>query len=169
MMSPRKSELRDPLAAASLDRGERFVAFDLLGVGCAAPVAMVREILRFSPVTRVPAMPPWLRGVTNVRGQAIAVADLGPRFGAPLVVAGGQACILLVESEWKGEAMDIGLLVEAVTGVLALGPEEIEHPPSFGTRIPARYLRGLGRQRGRFVHLLDLGLLLSPQELLPTV
>jgi purine-binding chemotaxis protein CheW len=154
-------------AAAPAAALQLFVAFSTMGAICAAPVTTAREILRCGPITRVPAMPPWLRGVTNVRGQVIPVADLPPRFGLPPTRVTQQACILMVDTAWKGDKVEFGLLVESIVGILALGEGDLEPPPSFGTRIPPQFLIGLGRRGDQFALVLDLPHLLSPEQLLP--
>ena len=59
-----------------------------------------------------------------------------------------------------------GLFRAVLEEVLDLSPEDIEPPPTFGTRAPVDFLRGLGRREQTFILLLDLDRVLSTRELL---
>ncbi|MEX1057902.1 MAG: chemotaxis protein CheW, partial [Natronospirillum sp.] len=60
---------------------------------------------------------------------------------------------------------EIGVVVDAVTEVLEIAPEDIEPAPSFGTRIRAEFIAGMGKVQGRFVILLDVDRVLDSQEM----
>jgi len=48
--------------------------------------------------------------------------------------------------------------------VLELGPEDIEPPPPFGSKVRVEYLKGMGRVGRGFALLLDLDRVLSAEE-----
>ena len=60
----------------------------------------------------------------------------------------------------------MGLLVDAVNQVIDLRSDQIEPVPTFGTAVRVELLRGLGTIGSKFVLLLDLGNVLSPDDLL---
>ncbi len=64
--------------------------------------------------------------------------------------------------------MLVGVLVDSVSRVVDLRPEEIDPPPAFGTRVHVDYLQGLGKVDERFVLLLDIERVLSAEELMAT-
>ena len=41
----------------------------------------VQEIILIGPVTPMPSVPDYIRGLTNLRGSVIPIIDLGKRFG----------------------------------------------------------------------------------------
>ncbi|WP_034928731.1 chemotaxis protein CheW, partial [Candidatus Accumulibacter vicinus] len=60
---------------------------------------------------------------------------------------------------------DIGILVDAVSEVLEIPGSEIEPPPSFGARIRADFISGMGKVAGKFVILLNIGRVLSAEDI----
>lgn len=146
---------------------EPMLVFRAVGEACAVPLVRVREIIRHGQVTRVPHMPPWVRGVVNLRGVVLPLVDLGPRVGLALTALADRACVLVVEIDHEGERVPVGLAVEAVSHVAQVAAHEIEESPSFGTVIDAALLRGIGTFGSRPVLLLDLDRILAPAHLIP--
>jgi purine-binding chemotaxis protein CheW len=72
----------------------------------------------------------------------------------------------MVDAEWEGVTTTLGLMTDAMSRVLDLGPGEIEPVPSFGVPVKLDYLLGMGRAEPRFVLLLDIDRVLSPEELM---
>jgi purine-binding chemotaxis protein CheW len=132
----------------------------------AVPILKVREIFAFEDATRVPATPPWIRGVVNLRGQVLPVIDLGVKFGLPPIVVGTRTCVVVFELAIDGLPTSVGALVDEVSQVLEIAESEIEPPPSFGTQIRVEYLAGATLSKGRFALLLDTDRVLRDDELL---
>jgi purine-binding chemotaxis protein CheW len=128
-------------------------------------ILSIKEIIEYSDVTDVPMMPPYLRGVINLRGAVVPVVDLSVRFGKPANPVSKRTCIVIIEIQTGGESHDIGLLVDAVNAVLDIPPSEIEPPPSFGTHIRTDFIQGMGKVDGKFVILLELEHILAPDEM----
>jgi purine-binding chemotaxis protein CheW len=144
----------------------QFLTFQVAGEEYALGVLRVREILEYGVVTRVPLTPPWIRGVFNLRGGVVPVVDLAVKFGVPRGETTPRTCIVIVEASLGGEAALMGLVADAVNQVLELRPEDIEAPPTFGTRVRIDYLLGVAKAEKRFVLLLDIDRVLSSDELL---
>jgi purine-binding chemotaxis protein CheW len=72
---------------------------------------------------------------------------------------------VIVEVQAEDGAQDIGIMVDAVSAVLDIPAADIEPPPSFGARIRAEFLQGMGKVGGRFVMILNLAQVLSVDEL----
>jgi purine-binding chemotaxis protein CheW len=73
---------------------------------------------------------------------------------------------VVIELELDGEPATLGLLVDSVSDVIDLLPEEIEPPPAFGTRIKVDYLSGMARTERKFTMILDIDRALSIDEIL---
>jgi purine-binding chemotaxis protein CheW len=144
----------------------QYLAFFLAGDECAIGILRVKEIIEFESVTRVPATPPWVRGVMNLRGSVVPVIDLAVKFGLPPSTVTRRTCIVVVETDLEGERVVMGVMADSVSQVLDVAPEDIEPPPAFGTSVRVDYLLGLGRLQDRFVLLLDIDRVLSAAELL---
>jgi len=122
-------------------------------------ILTVHEIIGMMPVTRVPRTPDFIRGVINLRGKVIAVVDLRIRFGME-VVETQDVCIIVVQVR----GIQMGIVVDRVSEVVNIAPEEIEPPPSFGFDVPTDFLLGLGKSQGRVKLLLDIDNVMSEHE-----
>jgi purine-binding chemotaxis protein CheW len=118
-------------------------------------IRTVREIIQYGPMTTVPLMPGFVRGVINLRGAVVPVIDLQARFGRPAAQVGKKTCIVIFDSLRQDERVELGLLVDAVSEVIDIAPAEIEPPPSFGTAVRRDFIRGMGKVSNRFVIILE--------------
>ena len=143
-----------------------YLSFMLAGEEYGVGILRVREIIEHRPITRVPGMPAAVQGVINLRGSVVPVVDLAVKFGLPPRPITRWTCFVIVEVALDGQQTAIGLLTDSVSEVLELGPEDIEVPPAFGTRVRLDFLLGMGRHDDKFIMLLDLDRLLSVSELL---
>ncbi len=142
----------------------QFLTFSVASEEYGLSILSVREILEYDTVTRVPRTPDFIRGVINLRGRVVPVLDLAVRFGLPPSPVTKRSCVLIAEVALDGEPTVMGIVADSVSQVIELGPDEIEPPPSFGTRARVEYLRGMGRSGKRFVLLLDVDRVLSTSE-----
>jgi purine-binding chemotaxis protein CheW len=144
----------------------QYLGFRLGEEEYAVRILRVKEIIAYTPITKVPGMPSVVLGVINLRGKVVPVVSLASKFGLPARPITRWSCIVIVETDLDGESASVGLLADAVSQVLDLSTQDIEPPPAFGARVRVEYLEGLGRIEGGFVLLLDLDRLLSVGELL---
>ena len=59
----------------------------------------------------------------------------------------------------------MGIMIDAVSEVLEIPASEIEPSPSFGARIRADFVSGMGKVAGKFVILLNIARVLSAEEI----
>lgn len=150
---------------SSVPETRQYLTFTLAGEQFAVGTLSVKEIIEYGQLTGVPMMPPSIRGVINLRGSVVPVIDLGARFGGRQTEAGRRTCIVILEVDHADEQQVIGVLVDAVNEVLEIAPADIEPPPAFGAHIRTDFIQGMGKVGGRFVILLDIGRVLSVDEL----
>jgi purine-binding chemotaxis protein CheW len=147
-------------------RPGQYLTFSLAGEEYGIAILRVREIVECGAVTRVPGTPPFIRGVVNLRGTVLPVVDLAAKFGLGETALSRWTCVVMVEAEWEGVTTAMGLMTDAVSRVLDLGPQDIEPVPSFGVPVRLDYLLGMGRAEPRLVLILDIDRVLSPEELM---
>jgi len=135
--------------------GEQFLTFVLGKEVFAMDIRMVREIIQYGPMTTVPLMPQFVRGVINLRGSVVPVIDLQARFGRDSAAIGKKTCIVIFDANRDGERLELGLLVDAVSEVIEIPNDQVEPPPSFGATIQRDFIRGMGKVDGRFVIIVD--------------
>jgi len=154
-------------SATDLDEGRlEYLTFFINGEEYAITLRRVREVIPYDTVTRVPQMPPALRGVTNLRGQVVPVVDLATKFHGNATAVDKRTCIVLVEAVLDGQPITLGLVTERVGQVLALTAADVVPPPSFGGPIRTEFLSGMGKVGSKFALLLDTDRLLTSDELL---
>lgn len=154
------------LAAEPAAETMQYLTFALAGEQYAVGVLQVREILRYETVTSVPTAPAAVHGVLNLRGSVVPVIDLAVRFGLAPTPVTRRTCIVIVETGRDGDRAPMGILVDSVSQVLELGPDDIAPPPAFGAGERVEHLRGMARQGARFALVLDLERVLSHASLL---
>jgi len=145
----------DKAVAESADAAEQYLTFTLGDEVFAIDIRTVREIIQYGPMTTVPLMPGFVRGVINLRGAVVPVIDLQARFGRPLATVGKKTCIVIFDTIRGAGRVELGLLVDAVSEVIEIGPDAIEPPPSFGAGVRRDFIRGMGKVLDRFVIILE--------------
>lgn len=143
----------------------QFLTFMLSGEMFAIPILNIKEIIEYGSLTSVPMMPSFIRGVINLRGSVVPVVDIALRFGRQPTDVTRRTCIVIIEIEADGERQDVGVVVDSVSEVLEIPNSEIEPPPTFGTRIRADFIHGMGKIAGKFVVILSVDKVLSIEEM----
>ena len=121
-------------------------------------IGRVVEFLHTQRVYTMPELPDFLSGVITVRGEVVPLLDLRKRFD--IESSQTEELIIVVR---HGEEK-IGLLVDEIKEILALGPEEITAPPKIFKGLKKTYLTGLGKKNERIIILLNVDDLLSSEE-----
>src|SRR6187401_314680 len=75
----------------------RYLTFKLGQESYGLPELGVREIIRLCPITPVPKMPKYIKGVINLRGKVIPILDLRAKFQLSSDSYGERACIIVVQ------------------------------------------------------------------------
>lgn len=131
----------------------------------ALDITSVREVLELTPITKIPRTPDFMRGVINLRGHAVPVMDMRLKFGMPLAQATVDTCIIIVEVQFEGESLVMGGLVDSVREVFEIPPDAMEATPRMGTSVNVDYIKGIGKQEGEFIIVLNIDRLFSAKEL----
>src|SRR5512140_2583831 len=100
-----------PSAAAQV---AQYLTFTLGNEVFAIGILAIKEIIEYSSLTTVPMMPPYVRGVINLRGAVVPVLDLSVRFGKSASPVSKKTCIVIIEITTAGERQDVGIVVDAV-------------------------------------------------------
>ena len=143
----------------------QYLTFKLDHEVFAMDVATVREVLDFTAITRIPRTPDFMRGVINLRGSVVPVADLRLAFGMSATEKTVNTCIIVVEVSLEGESTILGALADSVEEVIDLEPEQIQPAPKIGTSIKTDFIRGMGKRETQFVMILDIDRVFSAEQL----
>jgi len=144
---------------------EQIVALRLAGETYGVAISNIRGIITMRAVTRVPKSPPFVKGVINLRGKVIPVVDLRLRIGLPPPEHTRETRIVVAEI---GPDL-IGMVVDAVTEVVALPGDAITPPSPVAAGGGQEYIRGIGRLGDGLIVLLDIEALFPPAEPQPAM
>lgn len=124
-------------------------------------ILKVQEIRGYDAVTRIANAPEFLKGVINLRGVIVPIVDMRIRFnlGTPHYDEFTVVIIMNVLNRV------IGMVVDGVSDVVSLEPEQIRPAPELGSALDTRYLTGLGTVNGQMLILMDIEKLLSSDEM----
>jgi purine-binding chemotaxis protein CheW len=154
------------MSVSKITEVRQYLTFKLEGEVFALDVVKVREILDYTNITKVPQTPEFMRGVINLRGSVVPVADMRLKFGMPTQERTVDTCIIVTEISIDGETTILGALVDSVQEVFELEPAQIEPTPRIGTRLKTDFIMGMGKREEQFVIILDIDKVFSSEELM---
>lgn len=133
--------------------GGKYLNFHLGEEAYSLPILQVREIIRLSPVTPVPRMPAFVKGVINLRGKIVPVMDLRERLNRYSVEYDERACIVVIQSSSSGH---FGVIVDSVDDVSNIPQEDIDPPPEFGFGLSTEFIMGVAKTKTDVKIILDI-------------
>jgi purine-binding chemotaxis protein CheW len=155
------SSIIEPVGKTLTCKRGQFLTFVLGHEEYGLEILKVREIIGYVHITAVPHMPPYIKGVINLRGQVIPVIDLRARFEMPAVEPTDQTCIIVVEIKKENRKLCTGIVVDSVSEVVSIGDEDIEPTPEFGSSVETDFTLGIGKVGSSIKILLDADKLLG--------
>src|SRR5258708_966942 len=127
----------------------------------AVDILKVQEIRGYDKVTAIPSAPAFLKGVVNLRGVIVPVVDLRMKFGLAEARYDAFTVVIIL----RIAARVIGIVVDSVSEVVRIAPNEVKPAPQLGAVVDSSFLAGLATQAERMILLLDIEKLLSSGEL----
>ncbi len=123
-------------------------------------IAYVNEIIGMQPITGVPEVEDYIKGLINLRGKIIPVIDVRARFMMEPIDYDDRTCIIVISVK----NMMVGLIVEKIAEVDTIKEDDIVPPPSLGRR-------NIGSEHNKYVYGLArtgnvMKLLLDPEKLI---
>lgn len=149
-------------------KSTQYLTFALGADTFGVEIARVREILEYETPTELPMVPPFIRGVINLRGMAVPVLDLARRMGRGEGVISRRTCIVIMEVGARDEgarSVSIGVMVDGVHEVQEIIDEEVEPRPELGGDIQAEFIHGMARKEEGFLVLLNIDFVFSGADL----
>ena len=132
--------------------GGKFLSFFLGKEEYAIEILKVQQIIDLMPITPVPRMPDYIKGVLNLRGKIVPVMNLRSRFGLKEVEYTEETCIIVVqEKEYL-----MGVIVDKVSEVADIEGHQIEEVPALGAGEQSEYLCGIGKVKEQVKMIVDV-------------
>lgn len=147
--------------AADADDVREYLAFTLGREEYGIDILRVQEIRGYEPVTRIANAPSFIKGVVNLRGTIIPVVDM--RIKLNLGEASYDQFTVVIILNIAGRV--VGMVVDSVSDVTTLKPEQMRSAPEVGSAFDTDYLIGLGDLGERMLILVDIDKLMSSAEM----
>ncbi len=147
------------------DAGEKYLTFRLANEEFGVEIHRIREIVGMIGITRVPRAPKHVSGVINLRGSVIPVLDLRERLGLERREKSHASCIMVACLRVRDRNLNVGIVVDSVSEVLEINPDEIEPAPSFTTEVESGVVEGIGKVGERVIMLLNLNAVATEENL----
>lgn len=141
--------------------GNQFLTFTLGEENYGVDILRVQEIKGYTPVTRIPNTPEYIRGVLNLRGTITPIVDLRTKFGMEKLDYSTFTVIVVLVVKNRV----VGVVVDAVSDVLNIGEKDIQETPEFGSNIDVSFIKGIGKSGDKLISILDIDKVLSVDEL----
>lgn len=128
-------------------------------------ILQVNTIREWTPITTIPDMPSYIRGVLNIRGDIVPIIDLRERLSLPLVEYTSTTVVILLNINYQDQDMILGIVVDSVSDTYTIKPDNIRAKPQVGEHVQVNYLKGLVELDEHLILLLDSKKLLSEKHL----
>ncbi|AQR63108.1 chemotaxis protein CheW [Brevundimonas sp. LM2] len=136
----------------TLIQPRELIAFHLGGQEFCVDIRSVLEIRGWAPATPIPQSPSYVRGVINLRGTVLPIVDLAARLGLGTSEPSARHVIIVARINSK----TVGLLVEAVSDILTVSDDLIQHTPDVACDTVRSFVKGLIAQETGMISLISL-------------
>lgn len=103
-------------------------------------------------ITTIANAPPFIKGVSNLRGTIVPIIDLRIKFGDAEPTYDAFTVVIILSLATRV----VGIVVDAVSDVVALRDEEIRPAPAFGALVNTGHVAGIGTRDERMLILIDI-------------
>jgi len=136
---------------------KQYFFFKLGGDIYALEAQSVSEMVEYQAYTKVPMMPLYVKGVTNIRGSIIPVIDLLERFGLGQVTIGKKTSLVIVNA--------IALIIDEIHEVNSIAEKDIKDSLDFGFKIEQRFIKNMARYEDGYIAILNCDEILNIDEI----
>ncbi|MFT8351411.1 chemotaxis protein CheW [Clostridium saccharoperbutylacetonicum] len=142
---------------------DKYLIFSIGNECYGIDIKYVTEIIGIEPITAVPELPNYIKGVINLRGKIIPVMDVRLRFKKEQKEYDDRTCIVVVEIG----NVNIGLIIDRVLEVVNIDESNISPPPKINSNKDNanKYIKGIGKIQNEVRLLIDCHKLLEEDEI----
>jgi purine-binding chemotaxis protein CheW len=160
----KETAVLDQAVKAAAVREGKYLTFALAGEEYGIGILKVKEIIGLMPITTIPQAPGYVKGVINLRGKVIPVADLRLKFAMEPMAYNERTCIIVVEIKSADRTILMGIVVDSVSEVLNIKASDIEDTPNFGSNLDTAFILGMAKMSGSVKILLDIDRVFREEE-----
>jgi purine-binding chemotaxis protein CheW len=150
-----------PADAPPAPRNNEFLTFRLGDEEYGIDILKVQEIRSYEAVTTIANTPAFIKGVVNLRGIIVPVIDMRIKFQLDHINYDQFTVVIILNVAGRV----VGMVVDSVSDVITLSPENIRPAPRFGAALETEYIIGLGTVDSRMLILMDIETLMGSREM----
>ena len=135
---------------------QQLLTFIVDGAEYAVDILRVQEIRSWSAPMPVPNTPHFIKGVINIRGEVVAIADLRERLGLPKLTYGPTTVIVVLHVSGGGRDRVMGVIVDAMSDVTNVQTATIKQPPTFRQTGDVSLAKGIVALDSKMITILDV-------------
>ena len=158
--SPSQRQNLAPHAAAHSTAAE-YLTFRLGAEEYGIDILRVQEIRSYEEPTRIANAPSFIKGVVNLRGVIVPVVDL--RLNLNCASAEYNDFTVVIVLNVKGRV--VGAVVDSVSDVLDLKPEQINAAPEMSSTVDTSFITGIASVGERMLIMMDIEALMSSPDM----
>lgn len=136
---------------------EKYLTFFIDEQLFAIKSSQVVEIIRIQPITFMPKLPAFVKGVINLRGKIVPLIDLRIKLNKPPMEYDDHTSIIVAET---GE-FSVGFIVDRVNDVADIAQNQISDAPKLGKDTATNYVTGIATLEHEVAMLLNMTQLLT--------
>ena len=145
-----------------MDAGaDQYLTFMLADEEYGVDILRVQEIRGWESATAIPNAPDYVLGVVNLRGVVVPIFDLRKRFNLNNADFTSETVTVVVRVEHEKGERTIGMVVDAVSDVYNITPENINATPDVGGSVNMEFIKGLATVNEEMIILLDVDELIN--------
>jgi len=140
---------------------QELLTFTLGGEEYGIDILKVQEIRGYDAVTTIANTPDFIKGVINLRGLIVPIVDMRIKFHLGKIEYDQFTVVIILNVANRV----VGMVVDGVSDVITLNPDQIKAAPEFGSGIDTQYVMGLGTVDDRMLILVDIERLMTSQDM----
>ena len=138
----------------------RYLTFNVGEEVFGIDIEYVTEIIGMQPVTQIPEIADYIKGVINLRGKIIPVIDVRLKFKKDAMAYNDRTCIIVMDTD----EIIVGLIVDSVSEVTTIDDKDIAPPPGGKLGMKSNYIKGIGKIGDKINLLIDGRKLFNEEE-----
>jgi purine-binding chemotaxis protein CheW len=146
----------DGNGSVRLAANEQLLTFIVDGEEYGVDILRVQEIRSWSTPMPIPNTPQYIKGVINIRGDVVAIADLRERLGLPKLEYGATTVVVVLRVDVNGQNRVMGVIVDAMSDVTTVPLAAIKAPPVFRMTQDASLAKGIVTLETKMITILDV-------------
>ena len=141
--------------------GRELLTFTLGSEEYGIDILKVQEIRGYDAVTTIANAPSFIKGVINLRGIIVPIVDMRIKFSLGNVTYNELTVVIILNIAKRV----VGMVVDGVSDVIALTPEQIKAAPEFSSSLDMEYITGMGTVDERMIIVIDIEKLMTSGDM----